>query len=610
MKIVDFVKNMVGIYIVSAVLFACNDSEESDLGFLTTKSKVSEMNLNQIAYWPGEEVICSFELLNETLYPMNIREVRVRIENLSDNGELLSEQAVASDVVIESGKSARVDAGKIYTVPGTLKPSSFCRVKIILGLEGDVITTLDGGYFRAINSESLITYEIEKSDYHGLPVYRQIGDMSSGYGVLKSLTAFGRGISATMEEAPQGGTYPVAPTPEFLQRSLQKTVDLYNAEIGVNTKIKRVVIGTGVASVSYFSTMMDAVYLPIHFLVSANSTAEIQSILDYSNDKGYSTYATLGYDGSMPGVGVAWIKLLDLPEEYKKFILDHQVEEVYVYGVSQEGIGESYARKILGENSSEEAYAPGSVYILYTNFGSAADIDALSNRLYDYHALRLDEAEYISDWESGIIDEQVDNFSLSVRSNTSADIYTVTTADMMALYNISSYLTVKYIQKNEDRLQSPYLKGISFNEYLTNHPHYEAYTGHVPLLYWQFNPAASTVQRIDTDIKPAISMCYPALAEAVYGWEYYLNSNLRRFELRDELVKRNVSASKIKIRESADKWNPDDQLVGSAEDFARDIVERIGVETYRNNIGQMKSLTLEELREICGMIKGMDFIEH
>ena len=85
-----------------------------------------------------------------------------------------------------------------------------------------------------------------------------------------------------------------------------------------------------------------------------------KAILDYSNQNGYASYATLGYDGSMPGVGVAWIKLLDLPEEYKQFIKDHQVEEVYIYGVGQEGHGESYSRRVLTQNTITDEYAPGS----------------------------------------------------------------------------------------------------------------------------------------------------------------------------------------------------------------------------------------------------------
>ncbi|MCS2824341.1 hypothetical protein NXW78_26700 [Bacteroides ovatus] len=70
------------------------------------------------------------------------------------------------------------------------------------------------------------------------------------------------------------------------------------------------VVGTGIASVSYFATMMGAAYLPIHYLVSANSASEVQAILDYSNQNGYASYATLGYDGSMPWSGSCLDKII------------------------------------------------------------------------------------------------------------------------------------------------------------------------------------------------------------------------------------------------------------------------------------------------------------
>lgn len=388
-----------------------------------------------------------FYLENETNYPMDIREVKVVIQNLDDGGCVLIEKSVASHIQIEPGQSVPVDAGTLYTLPAALKPSSFCAVRFLLDFEDGITTTIDGTYFRAVNEQSLLTYDIQKLDYQGLPVYRQIGDMSAGFGVLKTIVAFDQGIAATMEEAPQGGTYPVAPTPEFLQRSVRKTVELYNSEIGAATKIKRVVVGTGIASVSYFATMMGAAYLPIHYLVSANSASEVQAILDYSNQNGYASYATLGYDGSMPGVGVAWIKLLDLPEEYKQFIKDHQVEEVYIYGVGQEGHGESYSRRVLTQNTITDEYAPGSLYILYTNFGSDADIDALKHRLYDYNQLKLGEGQYISDWESGIVDDQITNISGSAQAMANVKAYTIETDDMMALYNISSFLTLQYIKR-------------------------------------------------------------------------------------------------------------------------------------------------------------------
>lgn len=622
MRIISYIVS--GAFTISALalISGCKDSEVFDDGFRTTMVKPSDVKLDKVAYWPGDPVSCSFTLENETNYPIDIREVKVVIQNLDDGGCVLTEKSVASNLQIEPGKSTAIDAGVLYTLSETLKPSSFCSVKFLLDFEDGIANVIDGAYFRAINNQSLLTYDIQKSDYQGLSVYRQIGDMSAGFGVLKTMVAFDQGIAATMEEAPQGGTYPVAPTPEFLQRSVRKTVELYNSEIGASTKIKRVVIGTGIASVSYFATMMGAAYLPIHYLVSANSASEIQAILDYSNQNGYSSYATLGYDGSMPDVGVAWIKLLDLPEEYKQFITDHQVEEVYIYGVGQEGHGESYSRKVMTQDTPSEEYAPGSLYILYTNFGSDADIDALKHRLYDYNQLKLGEGQYISDWESGIVDDQITNISGSAQATANVKAYTIETDDMMALYNISSYLMLQYIKKNQSKLQAPFVNGIIFNEYLTNHPQYEAYVGYVPLLYWQFNPASSTIDRIDSYLKPATANYFPDVADNLYAGSFYLNANMRRYEFYDGLKAKGANAENIIIRQSLDKWNPADDgeteeylghinnKIGSAEEFAYDIIERIGVQNYRDAVKSMEYLTLEELRTICTQVGNMRLIEH
>lgn len=321
-------------------------------------------------------------------------------------------------------------------------------------------------------------------------------------------------------------------------------------------------------------------------------------------------------------MGVAWIKLLDLPEEYKQFIKDHQVEEVYIYGVGQEGHGESYSRRVLTQNTITDEYAPGSLYILYTNFGSDADIDALKHRLYDYNQLKLGEGQYISDWESGIVDDQITNISGSAQAMANVKAYTIETDDMMALYNISSFLTLQYIKKNQSKLQAPFVNGVIFNEYLTNHPQYEAFVGYVPLLYWQFNSAASTVERIDGYLKPAIAGYFPDVVDHLYEGSFYLNSNMRRYEFYDELIARGVTSENIRIRQSVDKWNPEDDgeteeylgrinhKIGSAEEFAYDIIERIGVQKYRNTVKSMEYLTLEELRTICAQVGNMRLVEH
>ena len=83
-----------------------------------------------------------------------------------------------------------------------------------------------------------------------------------------------------------------------------------------------------------------------------------------------------------------------------------------------------------------------------------------------------------------------------------------------------------------------------------------------------------------------------------------------------------ITSENIRIRQSVDKWNPEDDgeteeylgrinhKIGSAEEFAYDIIERIGVQKYRNTVKSMEYLTLEELRTICAQVGNMRLVEH
>ena len=64
----------------------------------------------------------------------------------------------------------------------------------------------------------------------------------------------------------------------------------------------------------------------------------------------------------------------------------------------------------------------------------------------------------------------------------------------------------------------------------------------IPLLYWQFNSAASTVERIDGYLKPAIAGYFPDVVDHLYEGSFYLNSNMRRYEFYDELTARGVTS--------------------------------------------------------------------
>ena len=60
-------------------------------------------------------------------------------------------------------------------------------------------------------------------------------------------------------------------------------------------KLKTVIISTGVPTVPYLSAAMEAPVLPLHFLVSVNSTKEVSSILEYSSRSSASKFAKPGF---------------------------------------------------------------------------------------------------------------------------------------------------------------------------------------------------------------------------------------------------------------------------------------------------------------------------
>ena len=111
----------------------------------------------------------------------------------------------------------------------------------------------------------LTTYQIAKEEYKGLNVFMLDGGMSAEYAVQKSLANLTAGVSHTWqigrEEVPNryGGT------PDFLQQSVQHTVDLYNEYLGKSKKLKTVIIATGVPAVPYLSAAMEAPRIAITF---------------------------------------------------------------------------------------------------------------------------------------------------------------------------------------------------------------------------------------------------------------------------------------------------------------------------------------------------------
>lgn len=611
--------------------FSCTDNDDTgDDGFdiIGGAIKVSMMETDKTMYKTGENVSCSFTIENPVRDQQNIKEVLLTLRNCSnkDNpfhriGQSLK---VAENIVLEAGETKTIDVASFYTVNNDVDVNTACGVYVDCIFDDGSSSQNFGTFFRVVNDKSLTTYEIYEDNYNGLPVYKLDGGMSAEFGVEKAITSFGKGVSHSWfcPYADNNGPNPVWSTPDFLRLSLQKTVDLYNKVLGSETaKIKTVILGVGVPSVPYVCTTMNAAYLPVHFLASVNSTVEIEAILDYSNRHVCSSYATLGYDGSMPDAGVAWIKMLELPEEYKKFIEDHGVEEVILYGLEEGALGPTLARKVLRSQGGHPTdLEPGTIYLLYSENSTDYDTPQLVSRIRDYNTVRKGPSTHTADWESGIPDKELEGLILSTKSQTQAGVYSVMSSGsswntILHLYNVAYWLSLKYMVKNKEALNTNAITGITINEYLSSNPQYELAVGRVPYLYWQFNDVSTIISRIfNEDLKKAIQHYYATNLDNIKGSiDFYLDSNYQKLQLRDGIINKGVPQSHIFMREgNQDVWlGTGNTLV---EKYAEDIVNRIGLTAYIQKLSLCEPITLEEFAEICELVgtsdDGLRFNKH
>jgi len=455
-------------------------------------------------------------------------------------------------------------------------------------------------FFRIVDEGMLTTYEIGKESYNGIDVYTLDGGMSAEYAVEKSLANLTAAVSHTWKIGNGGGPAPVWGTPDFLIRSAQKTVDLYNEHLGANKPVETVIISTGVPVVPYLSAVLDAVVLPLHFLVSVNSVKEIQSILAYSSAMGSPSYATLGYDASMADVGVAWIKFLELPNLYLQFIVDHQVKNVIFLGVGENVQSESFCRKVKETGTPGQHYTNGSLYLLYTQSGSDFDLQSISSNIKDYNPSNLEKGEMLSDWESGIVQSQLNAFIKNIQEKTDARAYSlISPTDMGDMYDLATDISLEYLKKNNINLQ-----GVMFNEYLISQPKYELMNGKVPLLYWQFTPARVTVDRLDNYIKPAASEYFPNAN--LKDLLVHLNARIGKYELETELKQRGYRYVSKRLDNVEEVWDLSDGLNAPCEFVVNDISKKKTVD-YQKTINSLKPLTIYDLQRVVREIKGLSF---
>lgn len=562
------------------ILFANTSSQanKNDPVLLHISNCVTEKG----SYFAGEKVNISFTLSNSSPSSIRIKSLKVQIQNLNHPTGFISEIALKDSLVIAGENKYQVDHSEIWTIPENAAKDPF-GVYIQYVLSDGHKKTAYQTFFHVVDKNMITTFQIQRFSYKGLSVFSLDGGMSAEYAVEKSVANLASGISDSWKvNAHASGPNHVYATPEFLENSVRQTVNFYNNVLGSSASVKSVIISTGIPSVPYLSSAMKAPVLPLHFLVSANTVKEIQSVLDYSNAKGYSSYATLGYDASVP-YAVAWIKLLDIPKEYMDFLIQHKVKNVILLGATAATGGEATARKVVSTKSSNRnKYSNGSVFILYPQGGVPADMAALKDKVKDIGDVAL-ESKFtrVADWESGIIPEQVKNFSKNIKLNTSVkDIRFITSKDDGQLYNLATYVSLAFIYKNKKAFTangaSP-ISGLALNPYLLSDPLYENRFKYIPLVYWQGNPLQSIIDKLEGIIKTAISSYFPAIKYKELN--FWINSSInfggpeKAMAMKNALLLKGLKNIKENDYSFDEVWDPKDGMKAPCEVRASKLLE-------------------------------------
>lgn len=266
---------------------------------------------------------------------------------------------------------------------------------------------------------------------------------------------------------------------------------------------------------------------------------------------------------------------------------------------------ESYCRKLSKTGVDGQEYADGSLYILYTQSGSEHDIKTISRNVVDYNTLSLEKGKDLADWESGVVNRQIDNISKGICEHTPAQVYSlIATHDMMDMYNLGANMGMYFMHKNQGQRKVS-VQGTYLNEYLISQPLYELTQGYIPLLFWQFVPPVSTIDRIKRDIQKVVDVYEKGIL--LENKTVHVNARIGKEELVQELKKRGfrfVTKRKDKVEEL---WNLSDGINSPCEEVVQNIVEQIGVRRYKELCENALYLDLDDLKQLVEDVQGLIF---
>lgn len=554
-------------------------------------------------YLINEVVNISFDVTNTTSQPVTVKELHVLLKDISNLNATFNLTAnIANNVTIPAGEKYSVVNAAIWTIPGDASLDSYGVYVGATYADNSVFKDAYLTFFRIMDQTKLTTYKINNSTYNGLNIQTLDGGLSAEYTVEKAAEVLSAGVAHSwFTSAPGSGPSSVYSTSNFMDLAINTTVNYYNQTFGSTTTFDTVIISTGVASIPYLSRVMKAPVLPLHFLVSANTIKEIIAILSFNSElKNYSSYSTLGYDGSI-SMAVAWIKLLQLPQQYIDFINQHNVQNIVISGTygSTAG-GEATAKKILYNSNPTSGYHDKDLYLMYPGGGTTSDFTNLYNKIADlpeYDTMLETNYRQISDWESGLVDEQINNFVSTLRSGTSVSkIRRISAPDSLTMYDLATYLTLSFMQKNQAIL--PSVLGVALNPYLLAHPTYETKIQYVPMLFWQGNSGADDVNRLINTIQQNIHAYFPATNFSSLNFWVNTSRNFGGFQaanIQNALRARGLNNITMNDNSKDEVWNPPDGMDAICERVATNILTYSSPSAYKSWDNSLSPMTPADL---------------
>ena len=435
-------------------------------------------------------------------------------------------------------------------------------VEVAVNIDGTVEQLGDVCFVQVYSgAEPLKTYEIARINdaaTGGFDVYCLDGGMSAELAVEKALANLSLGVSQswyTRDIFGRDGPKDVISSIDFVQESIKQTVQLYDTYLGTNTAFDTVIVGVGVPSAQYLSRAFKAPFLPMHFLSSVKSYNETIQIVNYASRLGYTCSAVVGYDWSMSGTGVAWLKLRTFPQEYRDFVSRHSISNVIFVGAGGSIGGESNGRLLrrgAGDNPANEE--DDSIWLLW-NTGRVAELEAIFPD-FDRVAIADTTNTDMMDWEGGLHSNQVLAASSSLIDDGINSILWVKESAgeevSMPMWELSVYTMLRFYEKNQAVYTNwgpdHVVRGVVLNPYLISHPVYESKIQYLPYPFWQGDSGGPTYGQTASRIEEIVT---PGLA-GVFGVDLTMVTNIwidvaRNFHppsvvaLEDEIVASNGS---------------------------------------------------------------------